>query len=98
MPSAKPYTTDAVKEIIIKNFQDGKGIREISRIVDRNPSTISRILKRWGGRRLSGDQKEDWQTKKDHEYRSAGPHTTFKGEPKDDRQGVADLMGTGCSC
>ena len=64
MPSAKPYTTDAVKEIIIKNFQDGKGIREISRIVDRNPSTISRILKRWGEEGSVATKKKTGRPKK----------------------------------
>ena len=41
------YTTDSVREVIIRSREQKMGIREITKEVNKNPSTVSRILKRY---------------------------------------------------
>ena len=51
MSKPKSYTTEEIRKVIIKNFEEGKTVREISRLIGKPKSTVHDIIKRYRDRK-----------------------------------------------
>ena len=54
MSKPKSYTTKEIRKVIIKNFEEGKTVREISRLIGKPKSTVHDIIKRYRDRKIRG--------------------------------------------